>query len=332
MPRHALLLWLSFGAAVAVGGGGSSSARPRNILSHVSGHERARYDLSQPPPRPALAFLSNKPPPPICPPDYAKEAIATGMISVASFLNSSRDQPEVKSVDDAPAVRSAIAVAVNCSAAVFFPPGGYSLESTVELPNEVELRGSGLSAAEFTTEPGARISGPKYGPAFLIAHAEKIQLVDLSILGQTTGVIVTDSALIRFTNVGVEAQFAGKLPGEAAPPVKGSGDGCNVAMGSNNTAVVIENSFWVWFDTAELAFFPLYDHAGTPLDRKTQWGQRPAVIVRGSSPGHKCALRDHVVGSSANCVLLRASAGTIQFISTFIVQNRSFVKTGSGQT
>ena len=67
--------------------------------------------------------------------------------------------------------------------------------------------------------------------------------------------------------------------------MNGSGDGCNVAMGSNNTAVVIENSFWVWFDVAELAFLPLYDHTGKTLDRRTQWGQRPAVIVRGNTPG-----------------------------------------------
>ena len=206
------------------------------------------------------------------------------MISVASFLNSSRYYPGVR-VDDAPAVRSALIVAVNCSAALFFPPGEYALETTVSLPSEVELRGSGLHAAEFTTEPGAQISGPKDGPAFLIEHVEKIQIVDLSILGQRTGVIVTDSALIRFSNVGIEAQFAGDLENEAPPPVNSSGNGCNCAMGSNNTAVVIENSFWVWFDRAELAFLPLYDHTGKSLDRKTQWGQRPAVIVRGNSPG-----------------------------------------------
>ena len=208
------------------------------------------------------------------------------MVSIASFLDSSRGHAGVK-VDDSAAVRAALSVAVNCSAALFFPPDQYELGSTVSLPSEVELRGSGLHAAEFTTEPGASISGPKDGPAFLIAHVEKIQIADLSILGQRTGVIVTDSALIRFTNVGIEAQFAGEAANEAPPPVNGSGDGCNVALGSNNTAVVIENSFWIWFDKAELAFLPLYDHTGKALDRKTQWGQRPAVIVRGNSHGQK---------------------------------------------
>ena len=73
---------------------------------------------------------------------------------------------------------------------------------------------------------------------------EKIHLADLSILGQQTGIIITDAALIKFSNVGVEAQFAGELPSEQPPVINGSNSGCNVAFGSNNTAVVIENSFW----------------------------------------------------------------------------------------
>jgi hypothetical protein len=155
----------------------------------------------------------------------------------------------------------------------------------VSLPGDIELRGSGLHSAEFSTAPGATISGPKQGPAFLIAHVEKVQLKDLSILGVHTGVIITDAALVRFSNVGVQAQFAGVLPNEAPCQINGTNDGCNVAFGSNNTAVVVENSFWVWFDTADLAFLPLYDSKGVSLDRKTQWGQRPAVIVRGNKPG-----------------------------------------------
>ena len=59
----------------------------------------------------------------------------------------------------------------------------------VSLPGDIELRGSGLHSAEFSTAPGATISGPKQGPAFLIAHVEKVQLKDLSILGVHTGVI-----------------------------------------------------------------------------------------------------------------------------------------------
>eukprot|EP01046_Picozoa_sp_COSAG06_P022927 COSAG06_NODE_1799_length_8367_cov_3.030721_4_plen_242_part_00 len=203
----------------------TTSSRPRNILSHVRGHEADRYDLSQPPPRPTIAMLQGHPPPPVCPAAFLAEAASTGMISVGGFRRPG---------DDAPAVRATIAVAVNCSAAVFFPPGSYSFHTTVSLPGGLELRGSGLRAAEFITQPGALIHGPMEGPAFLIEHVEKIQLVDLSIQGQSTGVIVTDSALIRFTNVGIEAQFAGQ--GDEAPcAVNGTAEengGCNVAFGS----------------------------------------------------------------------------------------------------
>ena len=39
------------------------------------------------------------------------------------------------------------------------------------LPGDIELRGSGLGSAEFNTEPGATISGPPEGPAFLCSPA-----------------------------------------------------------------------------------------------------------------------------------------------------------------
>ena len=109
---------------------------PRNLLRHLPSHRHARYDLSQPPPHPTASLaaqqVQGKPKPkPTCPPEYAAEALKSGMISVASFLNSSRDDPGKEHVDDAPAIRAAIATATNCSASVFFPPGGYSLHTTV---------------------------------------------------------------------------------------------------------------------------------------------------------------------------------------------------------
>ena len=226
-------------ALARVGGGvGTAGGRPTNLLRHLPGHER--HDLSQPPPRPALAKLLGKAPPPTCPPAFVAEAAATGMVSVESFLNKTR-----AGADDSVAVRAAIAVAQNCSAAVFFPPGEYAFLSTVALSDNVELRGSGLFSAEFLPPQGATIHGPQDGPAFLIAHAEKVHLVDLNVIGQYTGIIVTDAALVKFSNVGVEAQFAGV--GNAAQCTKDTSfenSGCNVAMGSNNSAVVIENSFW----------------------------------------------------------------------------------------
>jgi hypothetical protein len=250
------------------------TGRPRNLLAHLPGH--ARHDLSQAPPRPPNAKLLGQPPPPTCAREYVAEAAATGMISVANF-----QPPNITGTDDAIAVRAAIEVAINCSAAVFFPPGGYSFGTTVVLPGGIELRGSGLGASEFIPGTAAGIGGPKLGPAFLIAHVEKVHLVDLSIEGYSTGVIVTDAALVKFSNVGVEAQWAGI--GDEAPCSVNGTDGCNVVFGSNNTAVVIENSFWVWFNDCDLKFLPIYDSVGASA--RPSWGQRPSVIVRGNSPG-----------------------------------------------
>jgi predicted nucleic acid-binding Zn-ribbon protein len=35
-------------------------------------------------------------------------------------------------------------------------------------------------------------------------------------------------------------------------------DGCNVVLGSNNTALVIENAFWIWAEDCSFFFYPLY--------------------------------------------------------------------------
>lgn len=235
MNHHALvvavMMVISAPLTAAAAGGG-----PVNLLRHLPDHRR--HDLSQPPPRPALrALLSSALP--NCPPSVADSAAATGMVSLESFLN------KTAGADDAVAVRIALAAAQNCSAALFFPPGRYSFGTTVVLPGNVELRGSGLQPSEFLPPPGASVWGPKIGPAFLIAHVECVHLADLNIVGTYVGVIVTDSALVRFSNVGIQAQFAGIAENErpcTIPDSDGNG-GCNVAMGSNNTALVIENSF-----------------------------------------------------------------------------------------
>jgi hypothetical protein len=56
-------------------------------------------------------------------------------------------------------------------------------------------------------------------------------------------------------------------------------------LGSNNTALVIENSFWIWAEDCSFYFYPLYRDAG-PAPARSDWGQRPSVIIRGNTPGH----------------------------------------------
>ena len=69
---------------------------------------------------------------------------------------------------------------------------------------------------------------------------------------------MTDAALVKFSNVGIEAQFAG-VGAEAPCTVDDSfaNGGCNVAMGSNNTAVVIGGHLddLVWLEVS-IEMFP----------------------------------------------------------------------------
>lgn len=86
---------------------------------------------------------------------------------------------------------------------------------------------------------------------------------DLIIVGHFTGVIVTDAALVRFTNVGIHAQYQGLGADDVNLTAAGCTDaGCNCVLGSNNTALVIENAFWVWAEDSAFHFYPLYYSAG----------------------------------------------------------------------
>jgi hypothetical protein len=57
-------------------------------------------------------------------------------------------------------------------------------------------------------------------------------------------------------------------------------------LGSNNSALVIENSFWVWAEDCSFYFLPTYSHNGAAAVAQSDFGQRPAVVIRGNTPGH----------------------------------------------
>jgi hypothetical protein len=73
-----------------------------------------------------------------------------------------------------------------------------------------------------------------------------------------------------------------------------------VRLGSNNTALVVVNSYWLWITDCEFSFL-----AGQ--------GQRPAIILRGQSPSSSDGLTDQVylvrmerinfAGGGVQCVL-----------------------------
>ena len=81
----------------------------------------------------------------------------------------------------------------------------------------------------------------------------------------------------------IQAQASGRDDVELGP---GKCDGCNVVFGSNNSALVIENSFWISAADSSFYFYPLYLANGTaPLPANR--GQRPSVILRGNTHGKK---------------------------------------------
>ena len=108
----------------------------------------------------------------------------------------------------------------------------------------------------------------------------------LAIAGIHTGVYVTDSAVVRFTNCAVLATT--QMASDVDLTAEGC-DGCNVVLGSNNTAVVIENSFWVWAEDCSFLFLFYRTYSGAPqiTTPAPDRGQRPSVIIWGTTAGRK---------------------------------------------
>ena len=95
------------------------------------------------------------------------------------------------------------------------------------------------------------------GPAFLIESVQLVLFANLNIIGWHTGVVITDSADVRFTNCAVMAQANGGGADDVDMSPSGC-DGCNVVFGSNNTALVVENSFWIFAEDSSFFFYPSY--------------------------------------------------------------------------
>ena len=76
----------------------------------------------------------------------------------------------------------------------------------------------------------------------ILCQLPNIQFTNLEILGWNTGIIITDSAIVRFNNVAIHASAQGLGIDDVNLTAAGC-DGCNAVLGSNNTALVIENSF-----------------------------------------------------------------------------------------
>ena len=137
--------------------------------------------------------------------------------------------------------------------------------------------------------PKVEISGPTEGPVFELSHIQEVHFNDLIVIGQTTGIFISDTALVRFTNVAIHAQWQGTGIDNVNLTAQGC-EGCNVVLGSNNTALVIENSYWVWAEDSSFYFYPLYARGPPAYNNMHNWGQRPTVIIRGNTPGRVQAI------------------------------------------
>ena len=237
-----------------------------------------------------------KPPPP-CPAHLKAQVDMTGLLPVSMFNDSYKSTADGYVYHDE-AVRSAINATKLCGGAVFFGPGTrWQLNSTVVIDDShgLELRGAGGGSAQFQTGEQPEIHGPAHGPAFLLngskGFVEKVWFANLAIIGRGTGVKIFNGALIRFTNVmiTVSANIDGVNTTEDGC------DSCNVVLGSDNAALVAEDTFWLWAEDSSFIFEP-----------KASGGQRPPVILRGIDKDgiHGDDPESNITGRGVNTVYL----------------------------
>jgi hypothetical protein len=235
-----------------------------------------------------------------CPSDLATIVDSSGSVPVPYFLRPNGSD----TLDNAPAVRAAINATKFCGGSVFFPGGmeghtAFQFRTTVVIGHgdgPIALRGAGTSSGGLTqTPPASTISGPhrgdtccktclcNSGPAFMVTETQDVHFSDMEINGWHTAVIIIDAANVRFTNVAINA-------GAQAPGIENVGltpstcVGCNVVFGSNNSALVVVNSFWIWITDSMFTFVPSCHNNGSSWNGH-QGGQRPAIILRGDTAG-----------------------------------------------
>jgi hypothetical protein len=258
----------------------------RSRLSHGSSDDPSRGVLKRPPsriPEPPHASMwspQKTTPPPVCPwPNVAAALnVTAGRLSVRLY---DKVFPGHNATDDGPAINWAINASHLCGGVVFFDAGKYTVATPIDVPSGTSLiGGGGRGSDQFQTSPeGASIWGPKEGPVFQAHGAEKIRFENLVIIGHMTGVFVNGGALIRIVNCGIHAQVMGSGPDAVNTSATGC-SGCNVVLNSNNTALVIQNTYWVWVEDSSFFFYPLYG-SGEQFPHE-YWGQRPSVILRGT--------------------------------------------------
>lgn len=234
--------------------------------------------------RPPLAVLHGRAAagaaPAVCPNrTWAAAVEAAGLMSVKLF-GAAGDGVS----DDAHAVRAALNATRACGGCVFFPPGVYSLGTGVQIRGCVK-GSAGLSATgkvPESTPPNVLLVGPEVGPALsIIDDYSGVLLQDVAVRGSTLGILVRGACTVRFVNVAASFLRDGDHVDTSVGGCNATG--CNVVLGSHNAALVVENSFWLWFE-------------GCTFTTVASSGQRPSVILRGAvrGPGKSSGLVEEV--------------------------------------
>jgi hypothetical protein len=210
--------------------------------------------------------------PPPCPNQTWAQAVQpAGLLSVTLFGAVGN-----RSFDSAPAVEAAINASVLCGGCVYFPPGEYWFNHTVLIKRGCYKGSAGHGQVDGSSPPQVNIFGPETGgPVIAVIKADSVTMEDLSFHGQYTGVYIGDSAGVRFVNCGVEAGKDGD--GIDASITGCNATGCNVVLGSMSAAMVIENSFWLWFERCAFTDQGNSGVCAHPYKPPCDWGQRPTV-------------------------------------------------------
>ena len=132
-------------------------------------------------------------PKPVCPATVGAQVNATGLLPVDMF----RKAANGSEVPCDEATRLALNMTQACGGTVYFATK-CAFASTVIVPGGTSFKGGGdAGGSEFLFRPQTEIVGPRDGPAFLVQHTTSVDFSNLAISGHNTGVIVTDSALVR---------------------------------------------------------------------------------------------------------------------------------------
>lgn len=208
---------------------------------------------------------------------WAEAAQEAGLLSVKLFGAVGNG-----TADDAPAVRRAMNASELCGGCVFFPPtsAAYKFDTTVALRGCIKGGGGG-GGAQGQVSPSVPISGPDEGPVVSIS-GQGVFVQDITFNGGTIAVYIANAAVVRFVNVGAQISRMGTGIDSVNSTVEGCNrTACNVVLGSMNAAMVIENSFWLWFEHCSFVAQANSGECVHPYKPPCGWGQRPAVILRG---------------------------------------------------